>query len=215
MADREFNGFVLTWPRVKALGKWGWDAWAVWCPLLLVGAHAYFAVMAGLSEDAVKTFHKFVSAGLQVVGVALILYSIDSNLKAFQLSSIQCRIMDYFLRFPLIRWQHNLRPANGVSRTWSSGATISVGCGDTSVEGRLKFLETQIQAVWRSIERHDADTRNAIKEAKEEFSVKVAEGKAEVAKLRSQVAEQAGGDLRPQFVGLCWIVHSAVAGYLA
>ena len=173
------------------------------CPLLIgihLGVLNYFAIHA-------KVINLWFSTGFQVVGGALILLAIDSNLNIISNSSIKNSIIKWIKSFPLKRKSSTLE-VQGIAHS------NSFGKARLSVTPKMNTLEDKIDFLFQEIKRVDEDKQ----EIRKEFSERVHKSEQKIIALeksysfqineiKSKINEVTIGGIKLEVLGVLCIVY--------
>ena len=180
-------------------------------PFFLIGCIYYLHSLALDHCTYYQAFllNRIVNAGLQVVGIGIVLFSINSNLGLFKKKNLKEVLWAYGLGLvdSLIGRKIVLSSASIVTGEASSTATLTVTRPNASTEERLEALELQMGKLESMVHKNDQETNIRISQTAKELKGEL-ERKTD---LTHHLLSQATiGDLKPQVFGLLCIAYSAI-----
>ncbi len=197
---------------VAKLLKWMWRAWPLWIALALLLRHV---MLLRVLPDMSTRINSTLFLTLQLVGGAIVLYSIDANIGVVRKGSLLAEFFSYLSEFPLLRRSLVIN-LKGQS-TSVVGGTMRGRITRTpqSTEEGLKYLQEQIDEIRRD---HDEE----LKALKKSLSDRIAKIESSVSNLSTNIREldekldsTIVGDIRVQLFGVILIAYGAIGAYAA
>jgi hypothetical protein len=191
--------------------KWLWRAWPFFGILLLIFTR--FLLIHYFSFNASST-DKFLSLASQIIGGLFILHSIDSNIGIINNKKLFSIFSNYLREFPLVK-RSVVVQANGFSiATASATAKASASRNPTSIEGKLEYLQDQIDTIKRDIELESKELSAKIDRCSNELNIKIQDTKLALEKIDSKIKEVSIGGISEQIFGILLMVYGAISGYV-
>lgn len=212
MDSVKVTGIRFDWGRLKRLPSWIFEMWPVLVPSLLVGIHVFAVQRLCLSPDTINWVNRWVAAGLQILGVGFILYSVDANLREFRLASLKDRFGAYIQRFPLLVLPYTLSVGSSHNASYSIAGPLRPQFPTNTIEGRLKQLESDVTWLETKIATQEQDLRGRILKASESLGQRIDAVASSTQAIADSIKKQTRDGVPSQIFGALLVVHSALAG---
>ncbi len=192
--------------------KWLLRAWPLLGMLLLLLFHlSLLEVFPSLSNEINET----VTLVVQIVGGLLVLYSIDTNIGVIRGGSLFADLKRYLREFPLIKHHYVLEVQGASHSVTGSNIRLSVSRNPDTVEGRLDYLQEQIDAVRSDLSEDISKVERQLREQNLDTERKVDEIASDVAQLSAKVQKVSVGSIKTQLFGVMLLIYGAFVSYVA
>jgi len=190
--------------------------WGVFWPILVIAMilaiHVF--VFNKFDVDAENT-NKLVSLIAQVIGGALILYSIDSNIELYKGKKLGSVFLENLRRCPLLKRSTPLQ-AKAKSRVIATGnLSWKIHRDSKTVNEKLEYLQEQIDQLNKQLSAHAAEVDEKIKKAESNIKVEIDRVKIKSEELEAKVIQSVTNGISVQIFGFLLVIYGGVCGYIA
>jgi len=191
--------------------KWLLEAWPFWSLLIIFAIHQT-AVLS--FPEYTETIHKSIALICQLVGGVSVLLSIDSNLGIIRKDNLIGVFIEYLQRFPLINSPKIRSGRAQLKVTTSTQADARVIKTPKTVEGKLEYLQEQID----ELREKNRISQNELRKENEKRALKLQEviGNIQnsISVLKNNLATVSVGGITLQVFGVLLVVYGSITGYM-
>jgi len=192
--------------------KWLLRAWPVIIPIIVILLHVtvlcYF-------QDKESEINKVLSLSLQVVGGMFVLYSIDSTIGIIKGQSLLTIVKNWMRSFPFIK-KTTVVAVSASSHSMFRGKVKLRGLkAANTVEEKIDYLQQQITWLKEDLNEEIVVLNSKFCNAEKRLGSSIQDTNKQLSDFQTQVENVSIGGIGMQFMGVVFMVHGAIAGYIA
>ena len=203
---------------ISELLKWIFRAWPVLVEGLLIILHLV-ALSACLDWTFVcfteSEINELISLFAQLVGGIFVVISIDSNLAVFSKSNLTTVFKNYLAEFPLLKRERKLQPVHSDFTIRVGRPRVKTSRSPETVEEKLEYLQSQIESLEEHVNASFSDVYNEFTEIRKIHREASENTQQEIAKIANSLRSAALGGINLQLLGVLFVIHGAISGYIA
>lgn len=198
--------------RFKIRALWLWRAWPFITMALIVMAHWELLQVLPAYADCINTW---TSAGSQIVGGFIIIFSLSQNLKLFGKVGLKAVFKNWIKEYPRFKTVTAVGSASGSMSVSGVGAVAFGTGGPQTIDERLAALELQLKTLTQDLVKKEKALIGRIDQLSAVVSKNAQDAQTALLALTDKVKETAVGGLKPQLFGALLATYGVLVGALA
>jgi hypothetical protein len=154
--------------------------------------------------------HKIAGVGLQIVGGAFVLFSLNKNMGVFKQGTLLQRVVRWIRSFPLIKRTVTLQVQSIASSAAVGTPTIRAVQKGRSVEERIEELERRIAECFQEVSKTEERLRKRIESVKAELKSELSEKAKSIAEIESRLVATVVGSANSQVFGILLVFYGTI-----
>lgn len=201
---------------MRTILRWVEYLWREYWPVIfflsLAGGHLLLIYYLGLNASNTNKAITFIT---QLVGVVLILYSIDANIKVIKETSLLSMFVQSLKDWPLITRSVTTELQGSQIATAEGEVRGISGCNPRSIEEKIEYLQEQISDLKLSFEQKSQEVNKKIDDQSKELSDKDQEINAAIRINELTMDKVFVGGTKTQIFGVLIMIYGYILGYFS
>ncbi len=190
--------------------KWAWKAWPLW---LLIGVAILHYLAHSFFPQSTTSINKSVALACQLVGGALVLLSIDSNLGILRKENLFGAFIAYLKRFPPINLPQQISLSSQLNIKTSVLGELTIGKNPETIEGKLEYLQEQIDELKEKYTKSLIELKTENQKNIQRLQEQINNAQSSVALLENNLDKVSAGGVPVQIFGVLLVVYGSITGH--